>query len=296
MASGNGRRKPDPAHSEAAGPAAAVVRRAVRLKAGRAEGVDELVAEERPLTVYVDGEELATLVASPTDLEELLVGFLTSEGVIAGPDEIRWMAVAPENGEAWVATRGGSGIGAHDRLMRHVEIATCCGRTRPTAYFQSDLEPLRRLRSPAPGAVLSAAAAGAVMRTLEERTRTALFGATGGVHSALLAGPDGEVLALRSDVGRHNALDKLYGFALLARITTDATVIAFSGRISSEVLLKVAKIGSPILLSKSAPTSLALELAEDLGITTVGFIRDDRMTVYTAPQRIAGAAPPAPSG
>jgi FdhD protein len=265
---------------------AAVSRRAVRLRAGRAESVEEAVAEERPLVVYVDGEELATLVVSPTDLEELLVGFLTSEGVIPGPAEIRWMAVDPASGEAWVTSRGGVGAGARDRLLRHPVIASCCGRTRPTAYFQSDLSAMRRLADPADGPILPAERAQALMRTLEESTRASLFGETGGVHSALLATEAGEVLAVRSDVGRHNALDKIYGYTLLHRLTTDRCVIAFSGRISSEVLLKAAKIGSPILLSKSAPTSLALELAEEVGVTAVGFIRGDRLTVYTGVERI----------
>lgn len=88
------------------------------------------------------------------------------------------------------------------------------------------------------------------------------------------------------DIGRHNALDKIYGHCLKNGISMEGKAIVFSGRISSEILLKVAKIGCELILSKSAPTELALELAEGLGITTVGFIRNDSLNIYTCPERI----------
>lgn len=113
------------------------------------------------------------------------------------------------------------------------------------------------------------------------------YQATGGVHNAAIWNEEG-LMEVRSDIGRHNALDKLFGYTLRHRIQTKRCVIAFSGRLSSEVVLKAAKIGCPILLSKSAPTDLALRLAEDLGITCVGFIRADSMNVYTRRERIVG--------
>jgi len=276
------------AHGSASddGPQGATARPALRLVDGRLVPVDELVAEESPLALYVDGEELVTLVASPADLEELVVGFLTSEAIVSGPAQIRWTAIDPVAGEAWVVTVDGSGRRARERFLRHPAIASCCGRTRPTAYFQSDLDVVGRTRRPGRGPTLDVATARDLVRTLEAHTRASLFGATGGVHSALLARADGSVVAVRSDIGRHNALDKLYGHTLLAGTDTARTVVAFSGRISSEVVLKVAKIGSAIVLSKSAPTTLALDLAAQLGMTAVGFVRDDRLTVYTGPERI----------
>jgi FdhD protein len=121
------------------------------------------------------------------------------------------------------------------------------------------------------------------MRLLQESS--ADFKQTGGVHNAALCCAD-ELIAVRTDIGRHNTLDKLYGFWLKHPLPLYDKVIAFSGRISSEVLLKTAKIGVGILLSKSAPTDLALRLADDLGITAVGFIRGDRFNVYSHPERI----------
>jgi len=94
------------------------------------------------------------------------------------------------------------------------------------------------------------------------------------------------IVLSRMDIGRHNALDKIYGYCLKNNISIGDKIIVFSGRISSEILLKVAKIGCEIILSKSAPTELALELAEQLGITTVGFIRNGSLNVYTHPERI----------
>jgi FdhD protein len=112
-----------------------------------------------------------------------------------------------------------------------------------------------------------------------------IFKKTGGVHNAALCDVHGIVLS-RMDIGRHNALDKIYGHCLRHHISMQDKIIVFSGRISSEILLKVSKIGCEIVLSKSAPTELALQLAEQLGITTVGFIRQDTLNIYTHPQRI----------
>ena len=115
-----------------------------------------------------------------------------------------------------------------------------------------------------------------------------VFKETGGIHNASIASPDG-IIVQRGDIGRHNALDKLYGYCLKNGITVHDKVIIFSGRMSSEVLTKVSKIGVGIVLSKSAPTDLALRLAEDLNITAVGFIRRGGFNIYSHPNRVIGA-------
>lgn len=122
-----------------------------------------------------------------------------------------------------------------------------------------------------------------LMNEMEEQAD--MFRHTGGVHNAALCAPD-RLLLSRMDIGRHNALDKIYGHCLRNKISVRNKIIVFSGRISSEILLKVAKIGCEIVLSKSAPTELALTLAEELGITTVGFIRGNSFNLYTHPERI----------
>lgn len=122
-----------------------------------------------------------------------------------------------------------------------------------------------------------------LMQDLQNSAST--FQATGGVHNAALCDRDRLIIS-RMDIGRHNALDKIYGYCLRNNIAIGEKIIVFSGRISSEILLKVAKIGCEVVLSKSAPTELALQLAEELRITTVGFIRNQSMNFYSCPERI----------
>ena len=122
-----------------------------------------------------------------------------------------------------------------------------------------------------------------LMNLMQQSAST--FQQTGGVHNAALCDRKSIILS-RMDIGRHNALDKIYGYCLKNDIAIEDKILVFSGRISSEILLKVAKIGCEIVLSKSAPTELALELAEELGITTVGFIRNGSLNVYTHAERI----------
>lgn len=122
-----------------------------------------------------------------------------------------------------------------------------------------------------------------LMKEMQQSAET--FRHTGGVHNASLCDVNAIILS-RMDIGRHNALDKIYGYCLKNNISISDKIIVFSGRISSEILLKVAKIGCEIILSKSAPTELALQLAEELGITTIGFIRNQSLNVYTHPERV----------
>lgn len=121
------------------------------------------------------------------------------------------------------------------------------------------------------------------MREMQESSH--VFKGTGGVHNAAICTQE-EMIVSRTDIGRHNALDKLYGHCLLNKIPVRDKILVFSGRISSEVLTKAAKIGVGIVLSKSAPTDLAIKLAEDLNITAVGFIRGSSFNVYSHPSRI----------
>ncbi len=123
----------------------------------------------------------------------------------------------------------------------------------------------------------------ALMEALQQQSD--IFQKTGGVHNAALATPD-HIFLQRSDIGRHNALDKLYGHALIQQQSLTNRVLIFSGRISSEILLKAAKMRISILLSKSAPTTLAIELARDLNMTTIGFIREKSFNVYSHPERM----------
>lgn len=158
-------------------------------------------------------------------------------------------------------------------------IGSCCGKSRQF-YFHNDA---RTAKTSMSNTTISATQSIALMNQMQNSSQ--VFLETGGVHNAALCSHD-EMIAVRTDIGRHNALDKLYGYSILNRLPVRNKIIVFSGRISSEVLLKAAKIGVGIVLSKSAPTDLAIKLAKDLNITAVGFIRGKSFNVYSCPERI----------
>lgn len=235
------------------------------------------VAIEYPLTIMVNGQEFATMVCTPTDLNELVQGFLASEGLIRSLSEVNSIHVDEETGFSYVELKTSPSLNKETHSKRF--IGSCCGKSRQF-YFQNDAKTARTIMSQTK---LSVDQCHFLMNEMQETSSN--FHLTGGLHNAALCTPE-ELIISRADIGRHNALDKIYGYCLENKISLKDKVVAFSGRISSEVLLKVSKIGVGIILSKSAPTTLALDLAEDLGITTVGFIRRDRLNVYTHPERI----------
>lgn len=248
-----------------------------RFKDGRFADADDVVAAEFPLTLRVNGEELATIVCTPHDLEDLAVGFLASEGVIRSAADIASLSISPDSGFAYIELVGRAIPGREFYAKRM--IGSCCGKSRQF-YFVNDARTARTVpqrHRVAPPQIF------AWMSELERLSGE--FRRTGGVHNAALFDADGTAV-VRSDIGRHNALDKLFGHCLRHRLPTADKTIAFSGRLSSEVVLKTAKIGAGLLLSKSAPTALALQLADDLGITAVGFVRNGSMNIYTHPERV----------
>jgi len=253
-------------------------RKAFKFAQGRMTDIEDEVANEYALTISVQGEEFATLVCTPERLDELVVGFLASEGIVRRAEDIAELQLDAAGGFARVGLVRAPG---GDALTRHSKrwIGSCCGKSRQF-YLQSDARTAKTVMS---RTTVKATQCIEAMRRLQEGSDA--FRRTGGVHNAALCSPDA-LLVARTDIGRHNALDKLFGYCLLHRVSVKGLMIAFSGRISSEVLLKAAKIGVGVVLSKSAPTGLALDLAHDLGITTVGFIRDGQCSVYTHPERI----------
>src|SRR5579875_3893698 len=141
------------------------------------------------------------------------------------------MALDPERGEAWVVTRGGQGAAARQAFGRRWVVGSCCGKGRLSLIWDTDLRTVRPL-SPSGGPRLTPASCRQIMAALEASAREGVFGLTGGVHSAGLATPDGQLVVTRADIGRHNALDKLYGYALLRGLDPSGMVVAFSGRLS----------------------------------------------------------------
>lgn len=241
---------------------------------------NEEIAAEFPLTIMLNGDEFATLVCSPSHLRDLLIGFLASEGVIRFYDEIKSINIDQDRGFAYIELSKSLDTLQLDHSKRF--IGSCCGKSRQF-YFKSDVKTAKTITS---RLSISAEQCYSLMKLMQSQSEQ--FLRTGGVHNAAICTTD-ELLAIRTDIGRHNALDKIYGLILQERFTLSDKLIVFSGRISSEVLLKVSKIGVGILVSKSAPTDLALKLADDLGITVVGFARGNKMNVYSHPARILDA-------
>ncbi|KRD82846.1 MAG: formate dehydrogenase accessory sulfurtransferase FdhD [Priestia megaterium] len=254
-------------------------RTVLRFKNGQMESVEDKIVTEFPVTVKINEEEFVTMVCSPQYIEDMVIGYLASEGVIRAYKDIK---------NIWVQEKEGYVHVTIDKLNPYFQnlqnkryITSCCGASRQGFVFINDALTAKKMNDIS--VELSIKDCFQLMNKLQQSAAT--FQETGGVHNAAICDKNGFMLS-RMDIGRHNALDKLYGYCLKHHISIRDKVVVFSGRISSEILLKVAKIGCEVVLSKSAPTELALNLAEELGITTVGFIRNDSLNIYTCPERI----------
>ncbi|WP_411932280.1 formate dehydrogenase accessory sulfurtransferase FdhD [Priestia megaterium] len=243
------------------------------------ESVEDKIVTEFPVTVKINEEEFVTMVCSPQYIEDMVIGYLASEGVIRAYKDIK---------NIWVQEKEGYVHVTIDKLNPYFQnlqnkryITSCCGASRQGFVFINDALTAKKMNDIS--VELSIKDCFQLMNKLQQSAAT--FQETGGVHNAAICDKNSFMLS-RMDIGRHNALDKLYGYCLKHHISIRDKVVVFSGRISSEILLKVAKIGCEVVLSKSAPTELALNLAEELGITTVGFIRNDSLNIYTCPERI----------
>lgn len=240
---------------------------------------EDQIVIEHPITIKINEKEFATIVCSPEYIEDMAVGFLASEGVIPNYQDIKEILVQEELGIVHIKTD--KMYPFYEKLLNKRYITSCCGMSRQGFVFANDALTVKRMTGT--HVMLTPDDCFFLMEQMDQSAN--MFHRTGGVHNAALCTPTGIVLS-RMDIGRHNALDKIYGHCLKHTIPVRDKVIVFSGRISSEILLKVAKIGCEIVLSKSAPTELALTLAEELGITTVGFIRQNSFNLYTHPERI----------
>ncbi|MGW4381648.1 formate dehydrogenase accessory sulfurtransferase FdhD [Kitasatospora sp. NPDC004531] len=267
---------------------ATVRRRVVRLDGGgRVVRPDSLAAEE-PLEIRVGGEALTVTMRTPGQDFDLVAGFLVGEGLIGATEELaalRYCAGADEDGantynvvDATVRT-GRPALSAHRNLLT-TSACGLCGRdtvdaVRTRSRWDVSADPL----------VLDPE----VLYALPERLRAAqrTFESTGGLHAAALFAADGALLCAREDVGRHNAVDKVVGWALReGLLPLRGHVLLVSGRASFELTQKAALAGLPVLAAVSAPSSLAVDLAEELGLTLVGFLRGRTANVYTRADRL----------
>ncbi|MTI84904.1 MAG: formate dehydrogenase accessory sulfurtransferase FdhD [Firmicutes bacterium] len=238
-------------------------------------GTEDIVIKEAAYTLFVNNEEVVTQLCSPSNIEELATGFLCAEGFLSRRDDLLGLTVNHQDGLIWAETSSPRPTGFLQR-----SITSCCGRGRASFYFRNDTDNI----GPVQGEIKVSAEQ---LRSLGHKMEASgeLFRTTGGTHGAALCLP-GNIICFFEDVGRHNAVDKIFGYCLLNDIARHDKLLVFTGRVSSEILLKVARMNIPLLASRSAPTHLALQLARELKVTVVGFMRKGRMNIYTYPERV----------
>ena len=243
---------------------------------GGCEIVEGSAIFEVPVSLTVNGEVWLTFMCTPTDLEALAVGFLYNENVIQSPEEIVTLRVCPsgDNVDVWLAhladkpkqwrrTSGCTGG------ITGIDVAEKC-ESKPVVYN---------------GAIYHPEKIGGLVELLSDSQD--LYRQSGGVHTSALS--DGHGLrVVAEDIGRHNTLDKIAGKCLLNGLDLPQRILLTTGRISSEMLQKAARIGAAIVISRTAPSALAIEMAESWNITLIGYARRDRFRVYTHPERIGG--------
>lgn len=275
-------------------------RAVVRYDAGASISRIESIATEDPLTVTIDGEDVFTTMRTPGDDIELALGWLVSDGVVREAADVVSARECRSIFEAGAAAAHRStnpdSAALVERTAVEVELRTTL-RPRPRHGWTSsacgicgteavDDVVQRAVPTADPAA---ATLAPELLVDLPNRLRQGqqVFERTGGLHAAGLFTLDGELLALREDVGRHNAVDKVVGWALSQlKLPLESHILQLSGRASFELVQKAAMAGIPVVVAVSAPSSLAVELADRAGITLVGFVRNDAMNVYTHSVRV----------
>ncbi|CAL9604582.1 formate dehydrogenase accessory sulfurtransferase FdhD [Streptomyces albus] len=256
---------------------------------------DTLVAEE-PLEIRLNGKPLTVTMRTPGDDFALAAGFLVSEGVIGSAEELATIVYCggarDEGGNTYnvVDVRLAPGVPVPDvSLERNVYTTSSCGLCGKASLDAVRTTARWRLDAGRPREVTTG-----LLSALPDRLRAAqrVFDRTGGLHAAGLFSPEGELLDVREDVGRHNAVDKLVGNAVRAGgLPLRDALLMVSGRASFELVQKAVMAGVPLLAAVSAPSSLAVDLAEEAGLTLVGFLRGASMNIYTGAHRLLLPAP-----
>ncbi|HEY1455144.1 MAG TPA: formate dehydrogenase accessory sulfurtransferase FdhD [Candidatus Dormibacteraeota bacterium] len=265
-----------------------------RWRGGHWMEAEDAVVTEEPLQLMLDGSALSVVMRTPGQDVELAVGLMHGEGIIRSREDVRLVRISAEAGES------AAGIGLEASLVESNQVDVQLGaapRRRPERSMLSSsacgvcgmvlIEDLRRDLAPLPAGPLVDAS---ILPGLVEQLRSGqgVFDRTGGLHAAGLFTPDGELICLREDVGRHNAVDKVVGRMLLEdRLPAAHAILVVSGRAGYEIVQKSISAGIPVLAAVGAPSSLAVSLAREFNQTLVGFLRGDRFNVYSAGERLS---------
>lgn len=245
---------------------------------------DDHVAREEPLEIRVEGRSVAVIMRTPGHDEELAAGFLVSEGVVKRPSDLLELSQCPVTADSKgnvVDVLLGGAVVNWGQLTRHVFSASSCGlcgKTSLDAVFQQF-----------PAVTADWSVTPALLSALPDKLRAAqdTFNATGGLHACAVFDLAGQLRIVREDVGRHNALDKILGWAVLHDLLPlDRHLLLLSGRVSFEMMQKALAAGLPLVAAISAPSSLAVEFAQNSGQTLIGFLRGGTMNVYAGAGRV----------
>jgi FdhD protein len=258
--------------------------RAVACSAWRRHGTDDgerTIPEETAIAFTYDGGSYAVMMATPQNLEDFALGFSFTEGLIASPADIRQLDIVEHDAgielRMWLTEPRAAAL---SERRRHLAGPTGCGLCGIESLDEAVRPPLRvgEGETFTPGEIMRALDALAPRQELNHQTRA--------VHAAAFWQPGAGLLAVREDVGRHNALDKLAGALTLDRVPGHSGMVLLTSRVSVEMVQKTAAIGAPLLVAVSAPTALALRTAEAAGITLVAVARSDGFEIFTHPRRI----------
>lgn len=240
--------------------------------------VEDYVAEEVPIYIIINKKPYATIMCTPKDLKELVMGHLLSEGTVKAVEEIQEITIKEES-VCHVKLKLGVDIESRlklaSRLYRVIPSA-CGGPYSPQI--------LKRLKPVQSAVKVKAEIIQDRVKYLNRMAET--FRKTGGVHVAAVYKADGNLVAIAEDVGRHNAVDKALGKAAMAKVAFSDCFLALSGRLTADIVLKAARIGVPIIASIAAALDSGIEIAKIAGLTLIGFVRGTRMNVYNAPERV----------
>ncbi|HUJ39305.1 MAG TPA: formate dehydrogenase accessory sulfurtransferase FdhD [Candidatus Acidoferrales bacterium] len=261
---------------------------------GRVRPFQDYLAGEEPLEIRAGGASVSVTMRTPGSDLELAAGFLLTEGLIQRREQILHIAPATackptEQGNVVEVGLEPDALAGLDRLRRNFYATSSCGICGKASI---DSVRLRGIPPPNPGFRIGAETLCRLPDSLREGQ--AIFGRTGGLHSAALFSAQGHLEAQREDIGRHNAVDKIVGWALLAgRLPLSQSLLMVSGRGGFEIIQKAAAAGIPLVACVSAPSSLAVRLARELRMTLVGFLRGRRFVIYSGEERIQmESAPP----
>jgi len=247
-----------------------------KLKEGKIEQLEDLVAVETPINIYVNNKRFVTIFASPQLLKELAVGYLIAEGVIGSVKEISQINIRSNN--VLVALKSIDINLEEFKLLKSI--------TTECTSIDNYVETLKTMSDIRIDSKLSIKASNIFKMIKEMNEMSKIYRKTGGTHVAALFNKDAELMYLAEDVGRHSAIDKVIGLALLNGCNLSNLVLTSSGRITASMVFKVARAGVPIVVSISAPLNSGLIAAERIGITLICFVRGRRMNIYTHPERI----------